>query len=140
MKKGLFVIIMSRVITDLPDKIDPVVLIEKKMLTCPLCGGKPKEIKWYQRLETRRDANGKQHLWLMFLNKYEWHRYSELICKQCGCKWDTGWYPADHKMFEIEVRDDKDALADSVNKMIEGLGLDLEINIECKHDDKYACY
>lgn len=133
---------MSRIITDLPDIIDPVVLIKEKMLTCPLCGGKrdiDKYMSTYYNSELR-DANGKRHKWFTSLNKYMWHRYPELTCKQCGCKWDTGWYPADHKMFEIEIRDDEDALADSVNKMIEGLGLDIEINIECKHDDKYACY
>lgn len=117
---------MSRIITDLPDAIDPVVLIEKKMLTCPLCGSN--DIKYCSYDCEYFDANGKHHKFLLYLNKYKWNRYPELTCKECGCKWDTGWYPADHKMFEVEVNCDKNVMINSLDIMTKGLGVNLKDN------------
>lgn len=119
---------MSRTITDLPNDIDPVELIEKKMFTCPICGKNTfKDNQFCYPDNKRMDANGKKHEILKNKNKYWWHRYKELKCKKCGCKWDTGWYPADHDMFKIVVEGDVTMVQDAVNKMLKNLGLNLKI-------------
>ena len=113
---------MSRIITDLPDDIDPVTLIKQKLWQCPICGGKPKDL-YYNHDYERMDATGNIHKFIGRLNKYIWHQYYGLVCEKCGCEWDTGWYPADHKMFEITVDGDKDTVRDAVNNMLKNLGI-----------------
>lgn len=100
---------MSRIITDLPDEMDPVSIIREKMWTCPLCGGNAShDRKWYNSERKYCDAHGKHHEILEFLDKYLWEQCYDLECQDCGCKWDTGWYPIDHKMFHIKVKDEDD--------------------------------
>ena len=120
---------MSRVITDLPNDIDPVELIEKKMFTCPVCGENAFDDNRFCYPDNKRmDANGKEHKILKNKNKYWWNRYKALKCTKCGCKWDTGWYPADHDMFKIIVEGDITMVQDAVNKMLKNLGLNLKIS------------
>lgn len=106
---------MGITITDLPDEIDPVVLIEEKMKICPYCGQicdkKPSNwdekrvfiIPYFDTIYKKADEKGKSHKILKFKNKYQWKKYLSLRCPSCGCKWDTGWFPMDHKMFEITL-------------------------------------
>ena len=95
---------MSKIITDLPDEIDPVVLIEKSKLSCPFCKGSS-ITDWYCGTEEYKyaDKKGKHHNILTYKNKYEWKRITRVHCKKCKCVFDTGWYPIDHKMFEIPI-------------------------------------
>ena len=115
---------MTRVIKDLPDEMDPVKLIENKMMKCPICGT-PFNRDKYNRFSSdiRADAKGVHHKYRTWLNKYCWEQYYNLKCDNCGCHWDTGWYPTDHKMFEVPVYGDESAMRESINKMLEGLGL-----------------
>ena len=113
---------MSRVITDLPDNLDPVTLIKEKLWKCPLCGGKPKDIYYRQDYECM-DAIGKVHRFIRSLNKYMWYQDYGLKCERCSCEWNTGWYPADHKMFEIAVDGDENTIRDAVNNMLRKLGI-----------------
>ena len=113
---------MSIIITDLPDEIDPVVLIEKKLKKCPLCGQAcdEKPSNWdderiflspyFHFTYKKADEKGKTHKILTFKNKYDWKRYNELKCPSCGCHWDTGWFPVDHKMFQIQIKDNKKSI------------------------------
>lgn len=106
---------MGVTIIDLPDEIDPVVLIEEKMKICPYCGEicdkKPSNwddkrifiVPYFNTIYKKADEKGKSHKILKFKNKYQWKRYPSLRCPSCGCKWDTGWFPMDHKMFEIAL-------------------------------------
>lgn len=99
----------SKIITDLPDPIDPIVLIEEKMKECPICGNS-KNIEmpsWYDIKEKKADKKGKHHFLFTFLNKYLWRKYIGIHCKKCGCTWDTVWFPVDREMFEIKL-DDKE--------------------------------
>lgn len=95
-----------RTITDLPDKFDPVVLIEDYVTRCPICGAR-RDWDWYSGADYEMmDAAGIHHNFIKSLNKYKWKRLKDLKCKNCGCHWDTGWYPADHEMFEIAINSD----------------------------------
>ena len=100
-----------KIITKFPTAIDPVRLIEEKVLTCPLCGqvakANPLRISFSI---SNRDKHGKEHYFLDFLNKYNWKRYSSIHCNNCGCTWDTGWYPADYEMFEVDLNADKEQI------------------------------
>ena len=95
---------MGKIITDLPDEIDPVVLIEKSKLSCPFCKT-TKNCCWeyYNKKEKMADKTGKHHKILIQMNKYKWARITKIHCTKCGCEFDTGWYPVDHKMFEIPI-------------------------------------
>ena len=125
---------MGRVITDLPDEFDPVELIWNKVHTCPICGGKYTKDAWYHHDYDSRDAKGVHHKFRTYLNKYTWNQYYDLRCKECGCHWDTGWYPVDHKMFQITVDGDKDTLSTSVNKMLIDMGLQLRLGVLSEED------
>lgn len=125
---------MSRVITDLPDELDPVELIFNKVHTCPICGGKYDKDTWSSSSYEYRDAKGIYHRFRTHLNKYEWKQRYDLQCKKCGCHWDTGWYPVDHKMFQITVDGDKDTLSASVNKMLTDMGLQLRLGVLSEED------
>ena len=95
---------MSKIITDLPDEIDPVVLIEKSKLSCPFCkGSSTTDWHWTAERYKYADKKGKHHNILTHKNKYEWKRIKKVHCKKCKCEFDTGWYPIDHKMFEIPI-------------------------------------
>ena len=118
---------MGRTITNLPNDIDPVKLINQKMLTCPMCGCQ--KIMKYRSEDKYCDVSGEVHKLLRYLNKYRWVRYSEVICQNCGCKWDTGWYPQDHKMFQIPVDKDKDDINQSVEKILKNLGITIGLPI-----------
>lgn len=98
---------MSKVITDLPDEIDPIVLIEKSKLSCPFCK-ESSTTDWYSRDEKYgfADKKGKYHNILIYKNKYKWKRIKKVHCQKCECEFDTGWYPIDHKMFEIPVKEE----------------------------------
>lgn len=99
---------MSKVITDLPDEIDPVVLIEKSKVSCPFC--KTSLTEWYRgKIKYKyADKKGKHHNILTYKNKYEWKRIPKVYCTKCKCEFDTGWYPVDHKMFEIPVKEENE--------------------------------
>ena len=102
---------MQRKITRLPDDLNPVKIINHKMMTCPLCGtlNNGKLYGGYNssyRLQYA-DINGVVHKFFKKKNKYQWGRYTKLLCENCGCGWDTGWYPVDNKMFEIPINIDK---------------------------------
>ena len=101
---------MQRIIKSLPKDLDPVKIIERKMVTCPICGAlNDGTMPWHcfaYRHERYADANGVVHTFFRKKNKYLWYRYMELHCQKCGCKWDTGWYPADRAMFEIPINSD----------------------------------
>lgn len=125
---------MSRVITDLPDEFDPVVLIKGKVFSCPICGDGYDNDKWYQYDREDRDVKGVHHKLRTYLNKYEWRQYYDLQCKKCGCHWNTGWYPVDHKMFQVTVDGDKSTLSDSVNKMLTDMGLHLRLGVLSDED------
>ena len=99
----------DKIITDLPDIIDPVILIEKKVRECPFCKtdkhvNKP---QWRNTLKQYADKKGVHHKIFTFLNKYLWEKYIDLHCKECGCTWDTNWFPADREMFKISISDDE---------------------------------
>ena len=101
---------MSRVIKSLPDDFDPITIIKRKMRTCPICGqycDDPQD-RWtrYHIYSKYLDIFGKYHKFRKSLNKYRWDRIENLKCQNCGCEWDTGWYPADHSMFEIAINED----------------------------------
>lgn len=97
---------MGVVITDLPDEIDPIILIENKLKKCPLCGQRCDEepLNWDENKrgafmhrwpnfypdEKKADEKGKIHKILLSKNKYLWKRYDNLKCPSCGCSWDTG--------------------------------------------------
>ncbi len=120
---------MGRIITDLPDDLDPIILIRDKMLTCPICGTKIDWEKCYLRKDTCwMDSRGKEHTILESLNKYGWVRYKDLSCSKCGCKWDTGWFPGDRKMFQVEINDDKNTINKSIKQMIKKLGLNIQMS------------
>ena len=128
---------MGVTITDLPDEIDPIILIQKKLKKCPLCGQScdKKPSDWDENkvfippyhyfIYRKADKKGKNHKILTFKNKYEWKRYYSLKCPSCGCQWDTGWFPADHKMFEITLE----------NKKIIGME-DYKINVISKEENE----
>ena len=106
---------MGVTITNLPNEIDPVILIERKMKICPYCGQicdkRPSNwdkekvfiVPYFDSFYKKADKKGKNHKILTFKNKYRWKKYTELKCPSCGCKWDTDWFPIDHKMFEIYI-------------------------------------
>ena len=98
---------MGKIIKDLPNEIDPIVLIKKKKLTCPYCGTDNIH-DWYGIQEQKMDKKGKHHKLFIFKNKYVWNRYPDITCHECGCEYDTGWFPVDHKMFEVEINDEQD--------------------------------
>lgn len=95
----------SKIITDLPDPIDPVALIEKKMKECPICGNDENVLSppWYNIKIKKADKRGIHHFFLFYLNKYTWNKYMEMHCTKCGCTWDTVWFPVDNEMFEIKL-------------------------------------
>lgn len=107
---------MSIIITDLPDEINPIILIEKKVKKCPLCGQQcdEKPANWNNNKEfikpylcsnaRKADKNGKVHKILKFKNKYWWKKYTGLRCPSCKCEWNTEWFPIDPKMFEITLK------------------------------------
>ena len=98
---------MGKIIKDLPDEIDPVVLIKEKKMVCPWCHHYCKDGHYFSWKREKRDIHGKYHKILKFKNKYLWERYPIIECSQCGCKYDTGWYPIDHEMFEINIEDEE---------------------------------
>ena len=110
----------SIVITDLPDYIDPIVLIEKRVKTCPICGSSYNKQFCPVPQTEYMDKKGKYHKIFKFKNKYLWKQYRNLICgnPSCKCRWDTGWYPADYEMFKITVKN-KDIVKDFVNSFNE---------------------
>lgn len=122
---------MGITITNLPGEIDPVILIERKMKICPYCGQicdkKPSNwdeervfLKPYLKYDYKKaDQKGKNHKILTFKNKYKWKRYVELKCPSCGCRWNTDWFPADHKMFEIYInKEEKNKIENSSLKKV----------------------
>lgn len=116
---------MSKIITYLPKEINPVILIEDKMMTCPICGT---VINKYNRIRYSYErewmgADGIHHIFRKKLNEFVWKRYKDLKCEKCGCNWDTGWFPADNGMFEIPVKTDGFIVQASVNNMLRELGL-----------------
>lgn len=123
---------MGRTITQLPGQFDPIALIKQKVFTCPICGSKARE-KFYSYDYKWMDENGIHHKYRTKLNKYVWYQHHDLICEKCGCKWDTGWYPADYKMFEIQL-DSDNSIEDSLSNMIKNLGLDLKLKTLSEED------
>lgn len=112
-----------RIITDLPDNIDPIALIKEKIFTCPMCGERGEALSSIDK--TLRDNHGKVHDgfldWTFNLqkkDKYWWARYSEVRCKSCGCRWDTGWYPVDHEMFEVDLTGEKEQIKQELTRKI----------------------
>lgn len=99
---------LKKIITDLPDKIDPVELLKAKALICPFCkanhsyyGENGSNHHYYKNA----DKNGKTHTLLIHLNKYRWQK-TACRCGKCGAMWTTEWYPVDHDYFTVEVGDD----------------------------------
>lgn len=117
-----------RTITDLPDDFDPVVIIEERMEKCPICGGCYNSRFFHDEMREMMDSKGRHHKILKWLNKYLWERKVGLKCENCGCQWDTGWYPADHSMFEVKVTSDEisnyEVTVRAFAKIIKRLGLD----------------
>ena len=104
----------DKIITDLPDIIDPVILIEEKVRECPFCNSvknidKP---QWRNTLKQYADKRGVHHQIFTFLNKYLWKKYVDLHCTKCGCTWDTNWFPADREMFKISISDDETPISE----------------------------
>lgn len=96
----------KRIIQDLPDPIDPIVLIEKKVQQCPFCKEKTKLLYYNMSIRhTYADIYGIHHNILTYKNRFMWKK-CKLQCS-CGCQWDTGWYPIDHKMFEITLNSEE---------------------------------
>lgn len=108
-----------RIITEFPTAIDPVRLIEEKVLTCPLCGQIKVNPRRFSFQTSYRDKHGKEHTLLDFLDKYKWKRYPKIHCNNCGCTWDTGWYPADYEMFEVNLDTDKEQIKRELIKKIQ---------------------
>ena len=125
---------MSRKITDLPDSIDPVVLIKEKVLTCPICGNRARNGIWYDEITMEADEFGKHHKFLRSNNKYIWKEKLDVKCEKCGCKWNTGLFPADHKMFEISIDGENNTILAAINTMTKNLGLDYRISTLSQED------
>ena len=125
---------MQRIIKSLPKDLDPIKIIERKMMTCPICGTLNDGITSYHcfayRHERYADTNGVVHTFFRKKNKYLWCRYMVLACQNCGCKWDTGWYPADQAMFEIPINIDNknnyETLLNTFGEIMTKLGYDEE--------------
>lgn len=96
-------VLYGKTVTDLPDEIDPVVLVRKYMKTCPFCNSRD-HISCEHYEESFRDNEGIQHKILRYKNKYEW-RKDKYECYECESKWETDWYPTDHKMFTVRIDD-----------------------------------
>ena len=93
-----------KTIIDMPDEIDPIAIIQKVKLTCPVCGYKNDSKKHYAST-INLDRNGEYHNFFTTLNKYVWKRFYFVTCEKCGCEFDTDWFPADKRMFEIPVKE-----------------------------------
>ena len=106
---------MGRVITYLPKYMNPVEIIHKKMFTCPICGGEADNNRYNIRCTYEYDSRGK-HRYFFTDKNYRWERYPDLVCKKCGCKWDTGWFPADNDMFKVTINSDKKFFKNLANK------------------------
>ena len=81
-------------ITKLPDVIDPVSIIKKKIdeknKNCPFCGSVEKHIP------TMKTWYGKQnpYSWWLFGEKHHW-QISCYHCKTCGAEWENDPFPTD---------------------------------------------
>lgn len=107
----------GKTLIDFPDQIDPVKLIDEKMRTCPFCNRVVSDAstpwsKEYKFDYTRKsdsvllDDKGKKHRFRKKLNKYRWIKYEVVRCGKCYTSWKTDYFPADCKMFAIEVKED----------------------------------
>lgn len=105
----------------LSDRLNPVKMIKRRMLACPICGGSADMALLRGHCTSWMDINGKHHTLFMQKNKYKWERYKDLICKSCGCEWDTGWYPADDTMFQVDVRKDRVDFGEAYRELTKGI-------------------
>lgn len=108
-----FEISSKKIIKDLPDTIDPIILIEQKVHECPFCKTNKfiRGIRWCDKMTKKADKHGKTHNILTFLNKYQWEKHEDVHCTKCGCTWDTDWFPVDRDMFKVEIDDNEEKIS-----------------------------
>ena len=92
-------------IKELPDKIDPVIILERKMKTCPFCNrvvNRKEGDDWSYDMMWA-DKNGINHKWKRKKNEFRWMRYN-CICSKCGTEWTTDYVPLDNDYFKVYVK------------------------------------